>query len=593
MNIEEENKKILSQILLLLKSEGKDTNTKLIALVNKLSPQEEFEKLKNLNPDTIIEFINEFKLQGLNSSEFFQIWYTKHRDDLLEEFELLLEKVITQSKTNKLNEINDLLEKSFIKTRRFDLKDIWIWQQSQAEIKAKELGEEATSKHLEMYSKIKKKVKKEKKEREKKEGEDKEKIKKGEPTEGKIIAIEEVIDPHSPTAINVIEQKRQAELEAKLEAELVVKAKLEEEEEEEEEEEYYIPIKEGIVIEEYKIKEGTCQYDQKFKPWIGNVKNIYILPLNEEEIVDNKYFDIENPAKIDGTKWYLASDILFFDLCNEDLFQDGDVLTIGDKQFYIGILLNDDEFIIQNEDIFEMEKNYLEKNYSQDYTKIGLNNLQNFENIENLRNLIKMDIVNQLEDVDSEYINQIEEELFNKNKNNTINEYLKDFIKIYSFINDEYFGKYANVFKERLKLKFYKPNKVVDLSTYEKFPQINQPNVEDVVRQHFEKTFKKFEEKIIDDKLKFLHQTSNPMKRYTATSSIFFKQIYISYYCIYDLFREDKYEETKLENPEITEEEKIQQIIRKKFEILPQQEKEIYRQEVEVQNNYIKESLSQ
>ena len=236
------------------------------------------------------------------------------------------------------------------------------------------------------------------------------------------------------------------------------------------------------------------------RPWIsGNIKHTYISEVSEiyTDVFNTYIVKDEYCRKIktkdgtvcsketkDGTVWYSVNNLFYILETDKNIFkvQEGDILSFyyHDKECYLqvklGFLMVDIEtmfiqenFIVQDENIYKEEKKYFEKMFrtlNEVSVSAFLEEKMKAFSVEEIgyyyltKNFEKFDIKYSIDDIFKNFIDS----------ETTIKEYATYVFSIITFIDN--YSICDNIFLKRLKKKYYKAEEILNLTLEEKIPEI-------------------------------------------------------------------------------------------------------------------------
>jgi hypothetical protein len=240
------------------------------------------------------------------------------------------------------------------------------------------------------------------------------------------------------------------------------------------------------------------------RPWIKyNIKKTYISEVPDKTCILNfnmyvKNIKVNKPIKfidMEGNEWYQVNKH-FFDIEVDDSIsknQEGEILSFyGNKGIYKDKCLlkiklgfktvssKGDDFIIQDEKIYRDEQDYL-NNISAELNEFTVNELLD-KPLNSDSNAIR---------IGTSYISKVFDiigtsytykDIF-KNvdyENLTVRKYASYIFSICSYLNSEIFD---NIFRKRMKKQYYNPEKILNLTMFDKIPELlcNDNNFNDQV----------------------------------------------------------------------------------------------------------------
>lgn len=281
-----------------------------------------------------------------------------------------------------------------------------------------------------------------------------------------------------------------------------------------------------------KFKEGNfivnenCYYMYERYPWVSEtVKKVWLYPVNE---LANEYIiksdDALHTKVVDGETWHHASKKFFILNCGKysrKRSQKDDVLTLYTYQnkpveVRVGLETNKGKFIIQDENIFEAEKEYI------DYVTRGpVNRIKRLgdASIDSSDTTVRQLLMTSLSDAlksavpdiadygrNSEYINEAIDLIIDESS--TLHEALEKIgsIYVYSHINSS-----NNVFRKRLIEGYYTPVVLVKLDDSDKFPTIySDPKISLSRKESFKRLVDNNIDNYVTSTLASLYSMKNP-----------------------------------------------------------------------------------
>ena len=247
-------------------------------------------------------------------------------------------------------------------------------------------------------------------------------------------------------------------------------------------------------IDEYKkmIYSGNL-FNFINRPWIKhNIKKTFICEVPDETCVLNFNMYVKNIqtkslikfTDLDGNEWHQINKH-FFDIETNDNIskkQEGDVLTFyGNKGIYkdkcllrikLGFKIvakNEDDFIIQDENIFRNEQDYFE-NINTKLNETSVNKIldEPLKPDSYATKLGKSYISKVFDIIGTDYTY---EDIFENIdiENMTIRKYATYIFSICSYLDSELFD---NIFRKRLMKRYYNPDQILNLNMNDKIPEL-------------------------------------------------------------------------------------------------------------------------
>jgi hypothetical protein len=223
-----------------------------------------------------------------------------------------------------------------------------------------------------------------------------------------------------------------------------------------------------------------CFKDQRDVPWLKNIDFTIITPAlgdSLHEISDYIQKDISYPFK--GLKWYRVKKTFHNLMCRSFRTRDEEsnsvVATINGKKvrMQIAYVTKDKDFIIQDEDIFKLEKEYIKnlKMYPHDKVSLFLKSkidesTQKFakDRLAEILSFVAPE-VEEYKDPNGQYITRAVEKMM---ENSVINrDLLTRIAEIGVYLKDN-----NGIFFKRIKQEYYIPEILVTLTREEKLPEV-------------------------------------------------------------------------------------------------------------------------
>ena len=277
-----------------------------------------------------------------------------------------------------------------------------------------------------------------------------------------------------------------------------------------------------------------CVYIYKRMSWIPyRIKRIYISIVNPSTIDDiNKYIIKDRePLKFKDTDWYLANKYFPEFLCSVPLFekvQNDDILSVKNVNIKVGYKidlfdndnsnkLNDDNFIVQNELMFEEEKKYM-KNYNISI-KEKINKIFDEKDISDdilfvsrseLSSALKrVSNFSEFYDENSEYVNKVIKTAIDNSKD--VKSFAEKIGNIIVYLSYDVENISHKIFSNRIRSQYYLPEILVILSPEEKLPEIlGNSDVPSNKKERLAKSINIRLDNFIQSFIKKIYDTRNP-----------------------------------------------------------------------------------
>ena len=247
-----------------------------------------------------------------------------------------------------------------------------------------------------------------------------------------------------------------------------------------------LPLPKRLTITPY----DGCFKDQRDVPWLKNIDfTIITAALGDslEEISDYIQKDISYSLK--GLKWYRVKKSFHSLMCRSfrtrDETSNSLVATINGKKvrMQIAYVTKDQDFIIQDEDIFKLEKEYIKNLKMYPHDKVSLllkskidESTQKFakNRLSQILSLVAPE-VEEYKDPDGQYITRAIERIM---KNSVINrDLLTRIAEIGIYLKDS-----NGILFKRIKREYYVPEILVTLTREEKLPEVfDDPTEKNIV----------------------------------------------------------------------------------------------------------------
>jgi len=237
-----------------------------------------------------------------------------------------------------------------------------------------------------------------------------------------------------------------------------------------------LPLPKRLTITPY----DGCFKDQRDVPWLKNIDFTIITPAPGDslhEIINYIQKDISYSFK--GLKWYRVKKSFHNLMCRSFRTRDEDsnsvVATINGKKvrMQIAYVTKDQDFIIQDEDIFKLEKEYIKnlKMYPHDKVSLFLKSkidesTQKFakDRLAEILSFVAPE-VEEYKDPNGQYITRAVEKMM---ENSVINrDLLTRIAEIGVYLKDN-----NGIFFKRIKQEYYIPEILVTLTREEKLPEV-------------------------------------------------------------------------------------------------------------------------
>lgn len=300
------------------------------------------------------------------------------------------------------------------------------------------------------------------------------------------------------------------------------------------------------IIYEDEIVDKKCLELYITTPWLSfRVKKLYVTFVDPTTLEDISEYIMKDttPLQYKDSNWYQTNRNIYKLLCSAPLFeksQNNDVLTIKNLNIKLGYKidlfdnsktkeLNDDNFIIQNEEMFESEKNYIknynlslkekinkiidEKEISEDIIKIAKNELSN--------SLKRVSNYDEFYSENSDFVNKVINSLISSSSN--VKTFLEKLANIIVYLSYDIENVSHKIFSNRIKAKYYVPEILVLLSPEEKLPEIlGNDDISETRKENFAKTINIKIEIFIQNLLRAIYTIRNPYEHNPTISSKYF-----------------------------------------------------------------------
>lgn len=223
-----------------------------------------------------------------------------------------------------------------------------------------------------------------------------------------------------------------------------------------------------------------CFKDQRDVPWLKNIDFTIITSVLDDSLDEiSDYIQKDRSYSFKGLKWYRVKKTFNNLMCRSFRTRDEDsnslVATINGKKvrMQIAYITKDKKFIIQDEDIFKLEKEYIKnlKKYPHDKVSIFLKSKVD-ESTQKFAKYRLADIlsfvapqVEEYKDPEGQYITRAVEKMM---ENSVINkDLLTRIAEIGVYLKDN-----NGIFFKRIKQEYYIPEILVTLTREEKLPEV-------------------------------------------------------------------------------------------------------------------------
>jgi hypothetical protein len=233
-----------------------------------------------------------------------------------------------------------------------------------------------------------------------------------------------------------------------------------------------------------------CFKDQRDVPWLKNIDFTIITPALGDSLQEiNDYIQKDISYSFKGLKWYRVKKSFHNLMCRSFRTRDEDsnsiIATINGKKvrMQIAYVTKDQDFIIQDEDIFKLEKEYIKnlKMYPHDKVSLFLKSkvdesTQKFakNRLSEILSIVAPE-VEEYKDPDGQYITRAIEKIM---ENSVINkDLLTRIAEIGIYLKDN-----NGIFFKRIKHEYYIPEILVTLTREEKLPEVfDDPTEKNIV----------------------------------------------------------------------------------------------------------------
>ena len=278
-------------------------------------------------------------------------------------------------------------------------------------------------------------------------------------------------------------------------------------------------------------------------PWLPfRIRKIYISVVEPTTLDDMNEYIYKNtdPLIFKESKWYRVNKNIYKLLCSVPLFeksQNNDILTIKNLNIKIGYKidlfdnekvkeLNDDNFVIQNEEMFENEKKYI-KNYNLSFRDKINKIISEKEITDDISIIAKTNLsralkrVSNLDDFyseNSEFVNKVINSLINNSPE--VRTFIEKLGNIVIYLSYDIENVSHKIFSNRIKSKYYLPEILVLLSPEEKLPEIlGNTDISDSKKEHFAKSINIKLETFIQTFLRSIYDRRNPYEHIPTNST--------------------------------------------------------------------------
>ena len=265
-------------------------------------------------------------------------------------------------------------------------------------------------------------------------------------------------------------------------------------------------------------------------PYLVRRKYIYVSEPTTQDDINSYIIKNKEPLKYKGSEWYQVNKYFNEFLCSVPMFekvQNDDVLTIKNINIKIGYKtdlfedksseLTDENFIIQNEEMFENENKYI-KNYNLsqkekihkilEETKFSIEIVNHakqelskaFQRVSNFSNFYSEN---------SEYVDKVLKSIIDNSKD--VKRFIEKISNIVVYLSYEIDNVSHRIFSERIRSQYYLPEILVMLSPEEKLPEIlGNPDLSDEKKERLAKSINIRLNNYIDSFTKYIYNTRNP-----------------------------------------------------------------------------------
>jgi len=237
-----------------------------------------------------------------------------------------------------------------------------------------------------------------------------------------------------------------------------------------------LPIQKTLTITPY----DGCLKDQRDVPWLKNIDFTIITPVVGDSLDEiSEYIQKDISYTFKGLKWYRVKKTFHNLMCRSFRTRDEDsnsvIATINGKKvrMQIAYITKDTDFIMQDEEIFKLEKEYIKNLRMYPHDKVSLLlkskidvSIQTFakQRLAEILSFVAPD-VEAYKDPEGEYITRAVEKMIDTSV--TVQDLLKHIAEIGVYLKDN-----DRIFFKRIKQEYYIPEILVTLTREEKLPEI-------------------------------------------------------------------------------------------------------------------------
>lgn len=238
-----------------------------------------------------------------------------------------------------------------------------------------------------------------------------------------------------------------------------------------------------------------CLDFQIYKPWLYKFSSTWINSNDASMLQKYSYPPYQvAPITVGGTEYRHSNKLFHILQCNsysKNKTQKGYILTLYEDiktpiEFKIAHLLTNNTILLQDEDIFKKEKEYIAKRtailkseeilntkISEKYNEIEIAKriVTNTLNRELKRIVEKYSLQTRPDELEK-YVDKIVGSIYNRNKSKTIRDFLQDIANILLYLDNRMVGKYSEIFQKKLGNMFYKPEILSDLRREDRFEEL-------------------------------------------------------------------------------------------------------------------------
>lgn len=234
----------------------------------------------------------------------------------------------------------------------------------------------------------------------------------------------------------------------------------------------------------------NCTSTYEKRPWIGSYSHTLIANVPQSSVKFPKKFvsNESQPRVIDGIKWYTPSPLFTILICSGVKSQRGNVFSVVSRtegaryMFLIGHVLTDGRFVVQDEDMFQKESEWIgsSKGSETDIMEYALDSKYGSTAREVAYKSLRRCINTSVPD---SYVRDIVASAYADTADNegTVGDFLRSVSSVAVFCMSEYLGTRAVVFNTRLVNKMYDPSIIYKLSFSEKFPEYRGEEVDRII----------------------------------------------------------------------------------------------------------------